>query len=82
MLASTTFSILFWINTSRVKNKQAKLYVRITVNQKRANISLQHRIQIDSWDSIKSQVKGNSINAKFINNYLEQVRLKLFKCYQ
>ena len=82
MLASTTFSILFWINTSRVKNKQAKLYVRITVNQKRANISLQHRIHIDSWDSIKSQLKGNSLNAKFINNYLEQVRLKLFQCYQ
>ena len=82
MLPSSTFSILFWINTSRTKNNQAKIYVRVTVNQKRANISLKHSIDIDSWDSKKSRLKGNSVNARIINNYLEQVYLKIFQSHQ
>ncbi|SEC70858.1 hypothetical protein SAMN05192540_3866 [Maribacter dokdonensis] len=36
MKTSSTFSILFWADFSRVKNNQASLYARITVNGKRA----------------------------------------------
>lgn len=59
MKTSTTFSILFWINASRAKNNEAEIFARITVNQKRTNISLKRKIDIDSWCKSKSRAKGN-----------------------
>ena len=81
MKTSTTFSILIWINASRAKNNQAELYARITVNQKRANISLKRKINIDSWDKSKSKLKGNSEYARNQNQFIEQIKAKLHKIH-
>ncbi|MDT8417843.1 MAG: hypothetical protein RQ864_08555 [Lutibacter sp.] len=55
MKTSSTFSILIWINASRAKNNEAEIFARVTVNQKRTNISLKRKINIDSWDKSKSK---------------------------
>ncbi|UMB55331.1 site-specific integrase [Lutibacter sp. A64] len=81
MKTSTTFSILIWINASRAKNNEADLFARITVNQKRANISLKRKVNIKSWDKSKSRLKGNSANARKENQYIEQVKAKLHKIH-
>lgn len=39
-----TFSIHFWLNLAKKKGDLAPIYVRITVDGKRAEISLQRRI--------------------------------------
>mgnify|MGYP006134744501 FL=1 len=82
MSPSTTFSILIWINSSRAKNNSAELYARITVNSKRANISLKKKIDINTWDKAKSRVKGNSQEARIINQYIEQTKSSIFQTYQ
>jgi len=55
MKTSSTFSIVIWINASRAKNNEAEIFARVTVNQKRTNISLKRKINIDSWDKLKSK---------------------------
>jgi len=82
MKSQNTFSILFWINTSRAKNGVANLYARVTVNQKRANISLKHSIPLDKWDATKKRSKGTDAKAKQLNIYLDQTYTKLFQIYQ
>lgn len=82
MKTSTTFSILIWINASRAKNNEAEIFARITVNQKRTNISLKKKINIDSWCKSKSRAKGNSQEARLLNQYLDQEHSKLFQCFQ
>ncbi len=82
MKTSTTFSILIWIKKSNSKTNQAKLYARITVNQKRVNISLKKDVDVSAWDKNKSQIIGNSQKARITNNYIEQVKVKLFQSYQ
>lgn len=82
MSPSPTFSILIWINSSRAKNNQAELYARITVNSKRANISLKKKTDINSWDKTKSRVRGNTNNARIINQYIEQTKAAIFQVYQ
>ena len=82
MSPSSTFSILIWINFSRAKNNSAELYARITVNSKRANISLKKKIGINTWDKAKSRVKGNSQEARIINQYIEQTKSSIFQTYQ
>jgi len=82
MTTSHTFSILFWINKSRATNQQAELYVRVTVNGKRANIALNRRVKIDLWDYTNKKVKGNSQEVKKINDHINLVQARLFDIYQ
>ncbi|UMB52453.1 site-specific integrase [Lutibacter sp. A64] len=82
MKTQNTFSILIWINASRAKNNEADLFARITVNQKRVNISLKRKVLLESWDKSKSKIKGNSQEARVINNYIDQTQASIFKAYQ
>ncbi len=79
---NTSFGILFWLKLASAKNKKAPLYARITVNGKRAEISLKRKITITKWDSTKSKLKGTGEEPNLINNYLEQVHNKLFESYR
>ncbi|GAA4954222.1 site-specific integrase [Algibacter agarivorans] len=82
MRTSSTFSILFWIYAARAKNNQTDIYVRITVNGKRVNISLKKKIDVDSWDVKSQKVKGNGKTAREINHYLNEISSTLFQCYR
>lgn len=82
MKTSTTFSILIWINSSRAIDNQAELNARVTINQKRTNISLRRKIDISSWDKSRSKVKGNTQEARTINQYIDKVKSKIVQSYQ
>lgn len=78
MKTSRTFGILFWINHSRAKKEKAELYARITVNGKRCNISLKHKVNVGYWDGRKSRLRGRSKEAQQTN---EMTRNKIFQSY-
>ena len=82
MRTQNTFSILFWLQSSRAINDEALLYARITVNGRRVNISLKRKIPLSRWDSKKKKARGNSNEARQINNYLSQVQTQLFQSFQ
>lgn len=82
MKTTITFSILIWINSSRAKDNQAQIFARVTVNQRRVNISLKKKVNIDSWDKAKSRVKGTGQDARILNGYIEQSQAALFQAYQ
>ncbi|WP_345004376.1 site-specific integrase [Snuella lapsa] len=82
MEISNTFSVLFWLKLASAKNGKAPLYVRITVNGKRAELSLKRKLVISDWDASKNKLKGLGDEAKRINAYLKQVNAQLFEAYQ
>ena len=82
MKTSNTFSILFWINSSRATDGNAELFARITVNGKRANIGLKRKVPILKWDSKTKKVSGTTAASRQVNNHIEQVRAKLYSIYQ
>lgn len=82
MVSSETYSLLYWLYTQSVEPGFAILYVRITINSKRANFSLKKKIDISKWDSSKSKMKGFSQEAKLFNNYLDKTTAKISKAYQ
>ena len=82
MKNSNTFSILFWLKRSNTKNSKAPLYARISVNGKRAELSLKRNISISDWDTGKNRLKGLSDDSKLVNYYIDQTYTKLFECYQ
>jgi len=82
MRSNSTFSVLFWLYSSRSKNGKAPIYARISVNGKKLNISLKRRIQINEWDSNKQRVKNSSMHAKSTNQYLDEFYSGLFQSFQ
>lgn len=82
MRTSTTFSILFWIYSSRAKNNETSIYARITVNGKNANISLKYKVDIRLWDSQRQRATGTGQVSKRINQYIDQVHAQLVQTYQ
>lgn len=82
MRTQNTFSTLFLVQKSKAINNEALLYARVTVNGKRADISLKKKISLSIWDNKKKKARGNSNEVIQINEYLKQVRTQLFQCYQ
>lgn len=76
----TTFSILFFILKNRATpDRKAPIYCRITVDGKRAQMSIQRKTLISKWDNSTGLIKGTSAEAKFINKYINEIRYKLNK---
>lgn len=75
MNSFNTFSLLFYIRTDR-KNKEneASIYMRITINGQRAEISTKRYIDPDNWDSHSSKAKGYKPKYKELNQYLETLK--------
>lgn len=73
-----TFAILFFIRrTTKLKNGESPIFVRITINGKRVDISLKRSVDSKLWNTDKNCVKGNNRNAKEINHYIDSVRSRL-----
>ena len=78
-----TFSILFFIKKSKLlKNGTAPIYLRITINGKRAEISIKRSINPNLWDTVRNKAKGNSQESKDLNDYLNSVRGQLYTHHQ
>lgn len=46
----TTFSVLFFVRKNRGDPSKFLIYARITVDEKRAEISLKRSIPVNKWD--------------------------------
>jgi len=83
MRTSSTFSVLFWVYSSRVnKNNRSTIYARVTVNGKRIGISLKSKIDIATWNPERQKAKGNTAESRQINLYLDDVKSKIVNCYR
>jgi hypothetical protein len=65
-----------------VKNNQTNLYVRISLDSRRVNISLKSKVPFDLWDPSTQRVDGNSKQAREANNLISETRTKIFQNYQ
>lgn len=65
-------SVLFYAKKSKAKNNsRVPIYLRITVNGKRAEFSTGKDVEISKWSSAQNRLKGNSEEARTINKYLD-----------
>jgi site-specific recombinase XerD len=77
-----SFSVLFWGQKTR-KNKRNEfpIYVRITVNGKRAELSTHRFVDDHGWDTKSQRVKPRAVNAIQINSYLDMMRGRIQEIY-
>ncbi len=69
------------LNKQRVKNGKYQLFVRITLDGKRSEISTRHYVSIKEWDDKLFKVKDSAQNSHLINIQLEEMKSKITKIY-
>jgi integrase len=76
------FSILFWINKSKINaNGQAPIWVRITIDGKRAECSTSKHIKPEHWDSELGLPDSKYYLANSLKQYLRQVEVEINRHY-
>jgi hypothetical protein len=61
--------------------EKAAIYCRITVNGKRAELSVKRFIEPSKWIKTAGMVKGSSEEARIINNQLDIIRTSIYRIY-
>ncbi|WP_099365256.1 site-specific integrase [Sphingobacterium sp. 1.A.4] len=83
MKSKNTFGIQFVLRLPKNKKEEmAVVYARITVNGRRAEISLKSKIDPNNWDEAKGRAKGKREEIIKLNSHMEQVRSLIFDGYQ
>ncbi len=80
MQTSKTFSIHFWLSMAKKKDDSAPVYASITVDGKRAEISLKRSCSVTYWDTRSKRSTLRTSEGKALNVYLDQVYSDLLAC--
>ena len=78
----TNFSLLFYMK--RQKNYQsgtAPIYMRITVNGRRAETTTNRECKPDQWNSIAGRFKGAKEEIKSFNAYLDNLQAQVYAAH-
>ena len=77
-----SFNVLFFIKkTKLLKNGEASVCMRITVNGARVETNIRKSIEPVSWNQAKEYARGKSRKSTELNNYIEESRIKLHRIY-
>ena len=77
------FSILFFIKrTKLLKNGEAPICLRITVNGKRAEVQIKRSVEVNKWNNQKECAIGRDNKTLGLNHYLETVRTKILRIHR
>ncbi|MEP1095976.1 MAG: site-specific integrase [Cyclobacteriaceae bacterium] len=80
-MANHTFSALCIVRASRSKSSLLPIYLRITVDGKRSEISTKEYVAAAKWNSQKGRIKGNSEDVRLINARLDTWETKVKEHY-
>lgn len=77
------FSVLFYIKKAKLlKNGEAPICLRITVNGKRAEIQIKRSVEIDKWNTRRECAIGKDRKYLELNHYLETVRTRVLRIHR
>ena len=78
-----TLSVLFIIKKSKLlKNGEAPVCMRITVNKRVAEVMIKRSIPVDLWNQKKECSKGKDRVAIELNHYINTVRAKVLQIHR
>lgn len=79
---SSTFSVKFHTRNERSKNEKIPIYVRITIDRRRIELSSKQMIKPEDWNEKRGMAKPMNDECIKLNNYLEQLRNSFIACYR
>ena len=75
-----SFSLSFNVKKPKSKNKgKFPIYLRITVDGTRTEISTNRQVEPDRWNPQSERVNGSKEDARSINSYLDILQTKVYE---
>lgn len=76
------FFQLFYIRRNKANGDKAIIYLRITYDGKRADVSVGQKISEQLWNPNSGRAIGNTAAAQRVNRFLNRVENNVYQCYQ
>ncbi len=75
-----TFSVLFYPRGNDIdKNGNASIYLRITVNGKRSEVSIKRKVPLEKWNSEAGKLRGTTNDVRELNRYMDSIKVRVHK---
>ena len=72
-------NILFYGKKTKLdSNKTLSIYLRVTIDSERFEVSTQRYVEKAKWSSVAGKVKGNTEDVRTINQYLDSLKQKVY----
>jgi DNA repair ATPase RecN len=82
-MISKRFSLLFFLKKSKNNfNGEAVIYIRITIDQQRAELSTKRVCDPKRWNSHTGRLNGTKEDARTINAYLDTLQSKVYEVHR
>lgn len=81
-METQTFSVCFLLRKTKANKQRADIFIRITVDGESAEFSSKEQINVSAWNPKRSIMKGNGIEARSINEHLDNIRLSVKDKYR
>lgn len=79
----STLSVLFYIKRQKLlKNGEAPICMRITVDKRKAEIMIKRSVPVTLWNQQKECSKGKDRNSTELNHYINTVRAKVLQIHR
>ena len=82
MRTDSTLGVIFFTRKKRNDPKKLDIYVRITVNKKRAEFSIKRDIAVCNWDNFRCRAKETDQNLILLNTYLDDVYAEVLNAHK
>lgn len=82
MRNNSTLSVLIFTRDITYNPQKLTIYARITVDRRRAEISLKRYTSVNEWNASKGKVAGLSQKARLLNNYLDEVYVQIMVAHK
>ena len=78
-----TFSYIFYLKKPKIYEKgPVPIYLRITIDGKRSEISIKREADPDNWNSKAGRLEGKSEKIRQFNAYLDILQSQLYEAHQ
>ncbi len=82
MRNNSTLTVLIFTRDINYNPEKLTIYARITVDGRRAEISLKRYTSVNVWDVSKGRVIGLSQKARSLNSYLDEVYVQIMEAHK
>lgn len=81
-MISKRFSLLFFLRKPKHFQGIANIYMRITIDEERAELSTKRVCDPNRWNSNAGRMNGTKEDAKTINTYLDTIQSKVYEVHR
>ena len=82
MMERNSFSVLFFLKkTKLLKNDEASVCMRITVNNVRSETNIRKSISPSLWNQAKECSRGKDRKSNDLNKFIEEARIKMYNIH-